>query len=190
MNVNVILQREVWRMKPANASFEFFRMRHPGYVLLAVLVMVGCLTGCQGTMLSTSNKGQTIVPSAQIKLVKAGEQSGRFSDGYVTVNYKYAASGGNLQMSGVVRFGSALSGNFQIVQTFDLGLLLGDVQGKVLMQQSLATAVENNVSDPVNFNTTVFLPPQATSMAFTYNGQAYGGGGESPTSFWADPVER
>jgi hypothetical protein len=160
------------------------------HVLLTALLMGVFLTGCQGTMLSTSNKGQTIVPSAQIQLVKAGEQSGRFSDGYVTVNYKCTATGGNLQMSGVVRFGSALVGNFQIVQTFDLGLLLGDPQGKVLMQQSLTTAVENNVSDQVTFNTTVFLPPQAASMAFTYNGVAYGGGGESPTSFWADPVER
>jgi len=177
-------------MKSIGRSFEFFRMRHLYRVLLTSLVLVVFLTGCQGTMLSAGNKGQTIVPSAQIQLVKVGEQSGRFSDGYVTVNYKSTATGGNLQMSGVVRFGSALVGNFQIVQTFDLGLLLADAKGKVLMQQGLTTAVENNVSDPVSFNTTVFLPPQAAFMAFSYNGQAYGGGGESPTSFWADPVER
>ncbi len=162
-------------------------LRHALLIALSVGVL---LTGCQGTMSSTGNKGQTIVPSAQIQLVKAGEQSGRFSDGYVTVTYRCTATEGNLQMSGVVRFGSALVGNFQIVQTFDLGLLLADGQGKVLLQQSLTTAVENNVSDPVNFDTTVFLPPQAGFMAFTYNGMAYGGGGESPTSFWADPVER
>ena len=58
------------------------------------------------------------------------------------------------------------------------------------MLQRLTTAMENSVSDPVNSNTTVFLPPQAAFMAFTYNGQAYEASGESPTTFWADPVER
>jgi hypothetical protein len=148
------------------------------------------LTGCQGMKLSPTNVGQTIKPSARIGLVKTGQQSGQFSDGYVTVNYKYSAAGGNLQMTGVVGFGSAISGNFQIVQTFDLGLLLGDAQGRVLMQQGLTAATETNVSGSVNFKMPVVLPAQATTMAFTYNGMAYGGGGESPTSFWTDPVER
>jgi hypothetical protein len=106
------------------------------------------------------------------------------------VDYKYKSDGGSLQMSGRVKFGSAISGNFQIVETFDLGLLLADAQGKILLQQGLTTAVANDVSQAVDLNTTIVLPPRATFMAFTYNGQAYGGGGESPTSFWADPVER
>ena len=93
-------------------------------------------------------------------------------------------------MNGKVKFGSAINGNFMTVQTFDLGLLLGDATGKVLLQQGLTTAVEADVSSSQDFNATVILPPQAVSMAFSYNGVAYGGGGESPTSFWADPVER
>jgi len=166
-------------------------VNHPGCLLVALVVAVAYLTGCQGTMLSTTNVGQTIKPSAQINLVKTGPQSGQFSDGYVAVNYKYTASGGNLQINGVVQFGTAIVGNFRTVQTFDLGLLLGDSQGKVLMQQGLTTAVENSVSSPVNFSTTVLLPLQAATMAFSYNGTAYGGvGSDSPTSFWADPVER
>ena len=177
-------------MKSLRASIQFYRMKHLSGVLLMLLVVGVFLTGCQGTMLSTSAKGQTIQPAAQIKLVKTGPQSGQFSDGYVTVNYKYTASSGSLQMSGVVQFGSAISGNFLVVQTFDLGLLLGDATGKVLLQQGVTTAMEVNVSSSQNFNTTVVLPPQAATMAFTYNGSAYGAGGESPTSFWADPVQR
>jgi len=171
-------------------SCEFSRIKHPMRCLMSMLVMGFFLSGCQGTMLSTTNKGQTIQPSARINLVRTGPQSGQFSDGYVTVNYQYTAASGNLQMSGVVRFGSALSGNFEVVQTFDLGLLVGDAQGKVLMQQGLTTAMEASVSSSVNFNTPVILPPQAATMAFSYNGMVYGGRGESPTSFWADPVER
>jgi hypothetical protein len=165
------------------------RARHPGCVLLALLGAVAYLTGCQGTMLNTTNVGQTIKPSARIGLVKIGQQSGQFSDGYVTVNYQYTAAFGNLQMSGTVQFGSAITGNFMGVQTFDLGLLLGDAQGRVLMQQGLTASPPINVSGSINFNANLLLPPQATSMAFTYNGTAYGTQGD-PTSFWADPVER
>jgi hypothetical protein len=177
-------------MKSLRASFECSGSKRLIWVLLTVWVTGLCLAGCQGTMLSTSNKGQTIEKSAQVMLVKTGPQAGQFSDGYVTVNYKYTVSGGNLQMSGVVSFGSAISGNFLVVQTFDLGLLLGDATGKVLLQQGVTTAVEVDVSSSQNFNTTVILPPQAVTMAFTYNGVAYGAGGSSPTSFWADPVVR
>jgi len=177
-------------MKPLRVPFEFFGSKRLIWVLLMLSVTGVFLTGCQGTMLGTSNKGQTIEKSAQVMLVKTGPQAGQFSDGYVTVNYKYTVSGGNLQMSGVVSFGSAISGNFLVVQTFDLGLLLGDATGKVLLQQGVTTAVEVDVSSSQNFNTTVILPPQAVTMAFTYNGVAYGAGGTSPTSFWADPVVR
>jgi hypothetical protein len=177
-------------MKSPRASTQFYRMKHLRCVLLVLLVVGVFLTGCQGTMMSTSAKGQTIQTPARITLVKTGPQSGQFADGYVTVNYKYTVSGGNLQMNGKVKFGSAINGNFMIVQTFDLGLLLGDATGKVLLQQGLTTAVEADVSSSQDFNATVILPPQAVSMAFSYNGVAYGGGGESPTSFWADPVER
>jgi hypothetical protein len=168
--------------------YQSLKVKHGYRLLMSLMVMGAFLTGCQGSMLS--GKGQTIQKSAQINLIKMEQQAGQFSDGYVTVNYKYNVAGGNLQMSGVVQFGSAISGNFLVVQTFDLGLLLGDTQGKVLMQQGLTTAVEANVSDSVNFNTTIFLPPQAATMAFSYKGQAYGSGGGSPTSFWADPVDR
>jgi hypothetical protein len=174
-------------MKSLTALFDSCRLGNQRAVLLAVFVIGVFLTGCQGML---GGKAQTIQKAVQIKVVKTGPQSGKFSDGYVTVNYDYTAANNDLEITGVVQFGSAITGNFVVVQTFDLGLLLADAQGKVLMQQGLATAVESNVSSPVNFNTTVFLPAQAVYMAFTYNGQAYGAGRESPTTFWADPVDR
>jgi hypothetical protein len=158
---------------------------------LAILLVAGVyLTGCQGTMLNTTSVGQTIKPSSRIGLVQAGPQSGRFSDGYVTVEYQYTAAGGNLRMTGVVLFGSAITGNFIMVQTFDLGLLLGDAQGRVLMQQGLTASPPITVSSPISFDVNLMLPPQTASIAFTYSGTAYGEGREDPTSFWTDPVER
>lgn len=148
------------------------------------------LSGCQGTMLNTSNIGQTIQPAARIALVSTGPQSGRFSDGYVTVHYRYTPASGNLQMSGTVQFGSAITGNFTMVQTFDLGLLLGDAQGRVLMQQGLTASPPTSVSDSLDFNTNLLLPSQAVSMAFTYNMLVNAEGRGDPTTLWADPVER
>ena len=177
-------------MTTLRRSLRLSAAKNFGRILLTVLVTWVFLTGCQGTMASATNKGQTIKPSAQIKLVKTGPQSGQFSDGYVTVNYQYTAAGGNLQISGTVQFGSAITMNFNSVATFDLGLLLGDAQGRVLMQQGLTAASDQSSSSSINFNTPVLLPPRATCMAFTYNGQVFGSGGESPTSIWADPVER
>lgn len=176
-------------MKSSTALREFSRPRGLVWVLLLVWMAGVCLAGCQGT-LTRGNVGQTIQPSAQIKIVKTDPQSGVFDDDYVTVKYKYIASEGSLQVSGSVRFDSAISENFLVVQTFDLGLLLGDETGKVLLQQGLTTAVEADVTSSQSFHTTVILPPQAVTMAFTYNGMAFGSGGTSPTSFWSDPVVR
>ena len=39
------------------------------------------------------------------------------------MDYKYTVAGNNFQMAGVVQFDSAISGNFQAAQTFDLGML-------------------------------------------------------------------
>lgn len=161
---------------------ERLRKAFPAVVVAAMLV-----SGCQGTLGGV--KGQHIQKQAQIPIVKTGQQSGKYSDGYVTVKYKYTATDSSLQLSGVASFDSPISGNFSTVQTFDLGLLLGDEQAKILLQQGLTTAVENSVSDVVNFTNNVLLPPQAGMMAFTYNGMAYGDG-LSPTTFWSDPVER
>jgi hypothetical protein len=142
-------------------------------------------------MLNTTNLGQTIKPPDRIGFVKTGQQSGQFTDGYATVNYNCTVNGNSMRMSGVVQFSPAIVGNFRTIQSFQISLVLGNSQGRVLTQQGLSAAVENSVSSPVDFNTTVPLPLQAATMAFSYNGTAYGGvGSDSPTSFWADPVER
>jgi hypothetical protein len=168
---------------------SFSTPKNPFCTLLTLIVAGALLTGCQTTML-TSDKGQSIQPSAQIRVLPEGTQSGTFSDGYVRVTYQYTASPGSLQLAGTITFGDAISMNFNQVETFDLGLLLGDNQGKVLLQQGLTTASAQSSSDSIKFKTTVLLPARTSCMAFTYNGMVYGAGGQSPTSIWADPVVR
>ena len=47
-------------MNLLRASIQCYRMKHLLGVLLTLLVVGVFLTGCQGTMMSTSAKGQTI----------------------------------------------------------------------------------------------------------------------------------
>lgn len=175
-------------MVKLKGSQRLFRDMKVAGMLIAAAFMGVLPVGCQSARIG--GKGQIIEPSAVIQLVSAGEQAGRFSDGYVTVNYRYTMTGGDLLMAGTITFGDELGMNFDTVNAFDLGLLLGDAQGRVLLQQSLTTTSENSLSSTIHFNAVVFLPRQAACMAFTYNGLVYGAGGESPTSIWLDPVLR
>lgn len=135
------------------------------------------------------SQGKTLNPANQIVLSSQGQQSGQFSAPDLTVNYTYVLTGGNIQLTGTVQFGMTIQANYSTVQTFQLGLALADAQGNVLGQQGLTTSSGNNVGDPINFSKTVPVPAQASSMAFTYTGQAYssGRGGPDPTNFFFYP---
>ena len=79
--------------------------------------------------------------------------------------------------------------NYLIVGTFHMNLLLADAQGRILSQQSIATALNMNVTDYIDFITSVILPPQAAYMAFAYSGRVQGLG-ESPVAIWSYPIVR
>lgn len=134
-------------------------------------------------------QGQTLNPAHQIVLNAQGQQSGQFNAPDLTVNYTYVRSGGDMRLTGNVQFGMTIQANYAVVQTFQLGLALADAQGNVLGQQGLATAYDKNVGDTIKFSTSVAVPAQTASMAFTYTGQAYaeGSGGPDPTNFYFYP---
>ena len=157
-------------MKAIIAGFSFW--------VLLILLMAGAF--------KVDGQGQTLNPANQIVLNAQGQQSGQFNAPDLTVNYTYVRSGSDMQINGSIQFGMAIQANYAVVQTFQLGLALADAQGNVLGQQGLATAYANNVGDTINFSTSVVVPPQAASMAFTYTGQAYASGssgGPDPTNF-------
>jgi hypothetical protein len=179
-------------METSRASSGSFRMKRVKGFPLAVLIMGIFLTGCQGTLPASpqqSMKDQTLQKSSQIPLVMPGGSSGHFQDGYVKVSYRYVPAGDSLDISGTVWFEDAVVMNYLFANTFHMDILLADAQGKVVSQQSIATAVEINVTESIAFITSVFLPPQATYMAFTYTGQVHSVG-ESPVAIWSYPVVR
>ena len=134
-------------------------------------------------------QGQTLNPANQIVLNAQGQQSGQFNAPDLTVNYTYVRSGSDMQLNGTIQFGMTIQANYAGVQTFQLGLALADGQGKVLGQQQITSAFDNNVGDTIKFNTPVVVPPQTAFMAFTYSGQAYaaGSGGPDPTNIRFSP---
>jgi hypothetical protein len=167
-------------------------MRCTSSFLLVVLIMGLFLTGCQGTLPAIpqqSMTGQSLQKPSQIPLDQSGGSSGHFQDGYVKVSYRYAPGGDGLNVSGTVWFGDAVVMNYLIVDTFHMDILLADAQGRIVSQQSIATAVNMNVTESIDFITSVFLPPQVTCMALTYTGRVHGLG-EGPVAIWYYPVVR
>ena len=139
-----------------------------GFSVLLFLLMAGALR--------VDGQGKTLKPANQIVLSAQGQQSGQFSAPDLTVNYTYVRTGGNMKLTGNVQFGMTMQANYAAVQTFRLGLALADGQGNVLGEQQLTSVFDNNVGDAINFSTSVAVPPQTASMAFTYTGQAFAAG--------------
>jgi hypothetical protein len=152
-----------------------------GFIISVLLILL-----LAGVFISIC-RGQTLNPANQITLSAQGQQSDKFTAPDLTVNYTYTRTDGDMQITGTVQFGMNIQGNYAVVQTFQLGLALADAQGNVLRQQGLTTAFDSNVGDAINFSTTVTVPAQAASMAFTYTGQAYSGGSGGATNFWFSP---
>ena len=153
-----------------------------GFGLSVLLILLG------GGVLTAAGQWRTLKPAYRIGLDAQGQQSGQFNAPDLTVNYTYSRTGGAMQISGNVQFGTSIQGNFTVVQTFQLGLALADAQGNVLGEQGLTSVFSNNVDDAINFSATVAVPAQTAAMAFTYSGQAYEAGRDpNPTNFWFSP---
>jgi hypothetical protein len=178
-------------METLRALFMFFGMKSVSSFLLVFLTIGIFLVGCQGTLPASQQSmiNQTIQKGSQIPLKESGDSSGHFQDGYVKLSYQYASTGDGIKFTGSVWFEDAIIMNYLFVDTFHLDLLLADAQGKVVSQQSIATASNMNVTDSIDFITPVILPSQATCIAFAYTGRVHGLG-ESPMSIWSYPFVR
>jgi hypothetical protein len=174
-------------MRTEGKSIGVFRMKRLSYVLLNVFLIAFFLTGCQGRLFTY--EGKTIEKSAQIMIKKDGQQSGQYTSSDLTVDYKYTAAGQKLQISGVVKASKGVAASFTTVDSFYLGLLLGDAQGNILREQALATYTGAKMGTGLDFNITMSLHPQAACMAFMYNGEVVGDG-STPYYFSRYPIAR
>lgn len=166
-------------------------------MLFWLLVVVGLGGyGCSATVLTANYVGAKIGPGRQISL-QPGENSGNYRNDDLTIAYHYLNSGRELRIWGKVTFASATQLNFNVVDYFNLGLLLGDSQNQILSHHGLVSVSWVNLTGPndaVHFSRIVKLPTDTSVMAFTYTGQASEGGsgdaedGGGNTQFWEYPI--
>ena len=161
---------------------------------LAVVSLMG--HGCGATVLTANYAGAKIRPGYQMAL-QSGEHLGNYRNDDLAIEYQYLNSGQELKIWGKVKFASATQLNFNIVDYFNLSLLLGDSQNQILSHHGLVSTRWVNLTssnNEVRFSQTVRLPPGASVMAFTYTGQASEGGsgdaedGGGNVQFWEYPV--
>jgi hypothetical protein len=158
-------------------------------ITLYIILVIGVfLVGCQGSLLTTQERGQRVKNGKEILLSESGQQTGQYRTDDLTIAYRYTRTGNQLQISGTLRFNDPIQIMFSTVNAFSLALILADAQGIVLAQQPLTTANGENPREPVSFSKTVVIPSQTVSFAFSYTGVALGAGSDkSRSNFWDVP---
>lgn len=106
------------------------------------------------------------------------------------VNYHFSRSGSQLKISGVVRLDDSIRYNASRLEDFHIGLVFVDELGRVRQVRGLATTGFPGIDEPMNFNASFAVPPDSTSMAFYYRGEAAdsGNGSGSTFYFWQYPI--
>jgi hypothetical protein len=158
-----------------------------------ILFLIFTLTGCQGALLTY--KGAMVREGDLIPLTDGTQRGGLYQSTDLTIEYQWAQSGNEFQLSGVVKFTPGIRGSSSMIPNFHLSLFLTDAQGKILEDRRIGTPVSSDPRDPVRFSEKWRLPPGAEKMAFSYSGQARGSGGSGKegggdTPFWQVPIVR
>ena len=130
---------------------------------------------------------KTVSPENRLS-IEEPKQSGQWKSNDLTVEYSYSKTGGQLELSGDVRFAIYLVMGYGHLDNFRLGVVFLDQNGNVLQEIGLTT--NRDTLDPIHFKRTTNLPANAVSMAFTYQGKATsaGGNGAGPISFNFYPI--
>lgn len=157
--------------------------------LLIPLAITLCLAvaGCQ----TVSSVGGAVSNEDAIR-IPSGESSGQWAGKDLAVNYKCLRTQDGMNLSGVIRFSSHMTTNFDTLKSFNLAAMFLDEKGKVL-QDSGVTSYTGGIVEPIHFDVHLKVPSGVAGMAFSYKGTALstgdksGGGG---TNFWQYPVHK
>ena len=132
-----------------------------------------------------ADAGAQSVSAADRLSIEQPRYSGRWKGNDLSVEYRYSKDQGQMDLSGNVRFSYSLVMGYTDLRNFRLGAIFLDENGKVLEEIGLAT--NRGSFDPIPFSRRINLPPNAVSMAFSYQGTATDVGRDK-TSFWFSPV--
>jgi hypothetical protein len=156
----------------------------------AVVLMFGCQT-------LIFDPRRHLVPEAKrITIPESGEGDGVFKTEDLTFAYKMVRTGGQLHLSGQIRFTDRIAENFPLIQYFHLSVILIDAQGKILNMNGLISAAYYRTQyamiadSPIKFKTAVTIAEKTHSVAFSYTGKAYDNTEPAGGSmdFWEYPI--
>ena len=156
--------------------------------LSALILLVMCLNGCQGTL--SGFKAGTVKEADRLPIMAEGEHSA-FWKGYdLTVNYQYVRNRDELKISGAVEFADQFKNNFLLIKYFHLDGIFLDSEGRVLAVSGLVSGSRLYSEDALSFSRLLKLPDHTVSIAFSYTGDALTGGddGGSFNYFWTYPI--
>ncbi len=154
-----------------------------GLFFLAPVIAVAFFISASPIVTSDA-RAQSVSASDRLS-IEQPQYSGRWKGNDLTVEYSYSIDQGQMDLSGNVGFSYSISMGYTELRNFRLGAIFLDENGKVLEETGLATG--RGSFDPIPFSRRLNLPPNAVSMAFSYQGTA-SDVGRDKTSFWFSPV--
>ena len=153
-----------------------------GILCLFLSVFVACTNSLDSYIGKTADQQSRIV-------LNGGSHKGVWQTDDLKVNYSYSRKPNNLQISGDVALKAPLTDASDMVQNFVLQVNFLNAAGKALGTKELVIAGyrEKQTNWDIDHN---FEPPAGTSaMAFSYDGQMYGGHEGLSEEFWHDPFQ-
>lgn len=156
-------------------------------MFLFIVSVIG-LAGCQKNLLGPT--GNFVPVGYRIPLVEGERASGNWQTRDLMMRYNALRTGDALEISGDLRFSTAVTYSFRSVRSFHLRAYLLNNDGIVLGTGGILIIPQGDSDDEYPFHTTIPLLPGTTFMALGYTGQAHGSDddGGTDTPLWEIPT--
>lgn len=154
---------------------SLFGTRCRGWSFCLSLATILLLTGCQST--ETFYRGYLAGNESVTPLTLPGSPAGHWQTFDIDLNYRYDASGNNLDISGTIDFGLFYELNTSRIERIDVYLFFLDHDSKVLETARLFRAITADPEETIAFKKNLQVPPSAKAIAFGYRGMAREDGG-------------
>ncbi len=137
-------------------------------LLLAVCVLV--LAGCRTHLL---NLTRGPVPEAYRKPLVEGEpQYNNWRGADLTLDYNYLKTQNTLDLAGRISFDRGTEMNFGNIDNLRMSIYFLDNQGNILGSSGIYSTYWLRSESNPTFRTRLTVPPGASAIAFSYDGQA------------------
>ena len=156
--------------------------------LFLLFAITGTLFVATSLIVSPDAGAGSVSPADRLSITGAS-YSGQWKGNDLTVEYSYSRDQGQIDLSGNIRFADFMVLGYSNLMYFRLGAVFTDENGRVIKEIGLVT--NRDAFEPIPFHRKISVPPNAVSMAFSYDGKAVesgNDGGSGLTAFWHYPI--